>query len=100
MSERKYRCVACNNQTTSVTSAVPKFKNDQHKEKWFELLNLAEDKVTKNSKICRSHFLDSDFMLKKLNEGALPSQNLPVRLIIINFVHLLALGVPTSSGFT
>ena len=98
MSERKYRCSACNSVTTSVTSAVPKFKDHEHREKWFQLLQLDEKKVTKNSKICRSHFVDSDFMLKKLNEGALPSQNLPVRLIIINFVHLL--GVPTSSGLT
>ena len=96
MSKRKYTCAACNAQTESVTS----FPSDkEQREKWLEKFHLVEEKITKNSKVCRSHFVASDFMLKKPTKEAVPSQNLPVGFIFINFVNFIhLLGVLTSSG--
>ena len=94
MSERRYTCASCNAKTTSVTS-IPKFDDENERKKFLDLLQIPEENVTKNTKVCRSHFLASDFGLKKLNKGAMPSQNLPVRVLFIHFLHVP--GVPTSS---
>ena len=48
------------------------------RQKWLEKCCLHEFMITKSSKVCHLHFLQSDYNKVKLKDGTFPTQNLPV----------------------
>ena len=55
------------------------------RKKWMDKCGL--NKVNSSSRICSEHFTPNDYVKTKLKQGAIPSQNLPVRHFLLYIKH-------------
>ena len=74
---RKYTCCVpgCRIQSTDPVA----FTCTNLRAEWLRVLCLSETDLNSVSKVCRCHFLPTDFANKKPLGGIVPSKNLPVR---------------------